>query len=64
MTVEWRKSSRSAIGEDSSCVELARVHDTMAVRDSKAPKGGYISIVAADWRRFVGAVKVDRYDLR
>ncbi|MFG2003842.1 DUF397 domain-containing protein [Spirillospora sp. NPDC048911] len=64
MMVEWRKSSRSAAGEDKHCVELARVHDAVAVRDSKKPGDGYISFVAADWRRFVGAVKAERYDLR
>jgi hypothetical protein len=61
LTTEWRKSSRSGTENDKSCVELAAMSGGVAVRDSKAPEEGYISFVAADWRRFIGQVKADRY---
>ncbi|MFG2003843.1 DUF397 domain-containing protein [Spirillospora sp. NPDC048911] len=63
MTVQWRKSSRSAAGEDKHCVELACLTERVGVRDSKAPEGGHLSIGADDWRRFIRGVKADRYDL-
>lgn len=36
----WRKSTRS--GQNGDCVEIARITDTIAVRDSKAPATGQL----------------------
>ncbi|MFA1550616.1 DUF397 domain-containing protein [Actinomadura chokoriensis] len=37
-TAAWRKSSRSS-NNGGNCVELARIDDTVAIRDSKDPDG-------------------------
>ncbi|GAA4225196.1 DUF397 domain-containing protein [Actinomadura meridiana] len=37
-TARWRKSSRSS-NNGGDCVELARINDTVAIRDSKNPHG-------------------------
>jgi hypothetical protein len=42
----WRKSSRSAGGEGSDCVEVASVGTVTAVRDSKNPDGPLLLLPA------------------
>ncbi|RSN60015.1 DUF397 domain-containing protein [Actinomadura sp. WAC 06369] len=42
MTVQWRKSSYSGVGDDKVCVELGRLADGVGVRDSKDPGGGHL----------------------
>ncbi|MFC4050230.1 DUF397 domain-containing protein [Actinomadura syzygii] len=37
-TPTWRKSSHSS-GNGGDCVEVARINDTVAIRDSKDPEG-------------------------
>lgn len=37
--VHWRKSSRSSGGTEGQCVELAVLHSSVGVRDSKDPEG-------------------------
>ncbi|RKS72123.1 uncharacterized protein DUF397 [Actinomadura pelletieri DSM 43383] len=37
-TAKWRKSSHSS-NNGGDCVELARIDDTIAIRDSKNPHG-------------------------
>ncbi|TYK49379.1 DUF397 domain-containing protein [Actinomadura decatromicini] len=37
-TAAWRKSSRSS-NNGGNCVEVARLGDTVAIRDSKDPEG-------------------------
>lgn len=64
MTIEWRKSSRSSVDEQSSCVEVARLLSIIGVRDSKAPGAGNLEFGVSDWRIFVGAVKSGDLDLR
>jgi hypothetical protein len=63
MTIEWRKSSRSNVDENSHCVEVAGLPSTIAVRDSKAPGAGNLEFGVSDWRAFVGAVKSGRLDV-
>jgi hypothetical protein len=46
----WRKARRSA--EQGSCVELARVGDMVAVRDSKNPQGPALVFSRTDWQAF------------
>ena len=50
--VAWRKSSYSGTNEGSDCVEVAFPGD-VAVRDSKAPSDGQLSVAAPAWRAFV-----------
>jgi hypothetical protein len=53
-TPEWRKSSHSGAN---GCVEVARVGDLIAVRDSKDPEGGVLLFNTREWRAFVAGVR-------
>ncbi|MER5266827.1 DUF397 domain-containing protein [Actinosynnema sp. NPDC002837] len=48
--VRWRKSSRSS--SQANCVEVARVADRTAVRDSKNPDGPVLFFGKVDWSAF------------
>jgi uncharacterized protein DUF397 len=56
----WRKSSRSA--NTDNCVEVGRVGDGAAVRDTKDRGAGYFTATGAQWRSFLSAVKAGRFD--
>ncbi|GAA2776429.1 DUF397 domain-containing protein [Saccharopolyspora taberi] len=56
----WRKSARSARHTD--CVEVGRVGEGAAVRDSKDRTAGYFDVSAEQWRSFVTALKAGRFD--
>ncbi|MFB9687725.1 DUF397 domain-containing protein [Amycolatopsis plumensis] len=47
----WSKSSYSS--NDDNCVEVAKLGDQAAVRDSKDPEGGYFKLPAAGWRGLI-----------
>lgn len=55
----WRKSIRSH--QQTSCVEVGRVADGAAVRDTKDRAAGYFTTSGAQWQQFVSAVKADRF---
>ncbi|MEC3980157.1 DUF397 domain-containing protein [Amycolatopsis sp. H20-H5] len=53
--VAWHKSSYSnANGND--CVEVATDLAVTAVRDSKAPEAGHLTVAPSAWREFLAAV--------
>lgn len=60
--VVWRKSSYSQPTQ-SDCVEVARVGSAKAVRDSKNPEGGVLTLGRDVWAAFVSRVKQGAYDL-
>ena len=57
--VGWRKSSYSG-GDQGECLEVARGHVGVPVRDSKAVTGPALVFSAGGWSAFVGAVKDGR----
>jgi hypothetical protein len=54
--VVWRKASRSTVQND-SCVEVAAVLKSIALRDSKDPSGPKVVLSRQDFRRFTDALK-------
>ncbi|HVK21179.1 MAG TPA: DUF397 domain-containing protein [Actinokineospora sp.] len=54
--VAWRKSSRSGAGNNDNCVEVASIPPSTAVRDSKNPDGGQLSVPTAGWRVFLSTL--------
>ncbi|SFE19094.1 protein of unknown function [Actinopolyspora alba] len=55
----WRKSSRSS--NHTACVEVGRVGDGAAVRDTKDRSLGYFTTTSTQWQTFLEAVKTDRF---
>lgn len=51
--VAWRKSSRSGNGTNSNCVEVAITAPGIAMRDSKNPNGGQLTLPTSGWRAFL-----------
>ena len=51
----WRKSSYSS--QNGQCVEIARLSQGVAVRDSKDPEGGKLLVDSASWRHFLHTLK-------
>jgi hypothetical protein len=48
----WRKSSRSG-DNGGGCVEVAKLSNTVMVRDSKDPAGPVLAVTRAEWASFV-----------
>ncbi|NVI85812.1 DUF397 domain-containing protein [Actinomadura sp. BRA 177] len=55
-TAAWRKSSRSS-NNGGNCVELARINDTVAIRDSKDPDGPKLLLTPRSLRGLTQALK-------
>lgn len=58
-TASWQKSSASGAG---NCVEVARSHDHVWVRDSNDPDGAVIGFTRADWTAFLVGVRRGEFD--
>ncbi|TXS43892.1 DUF397 domain-containing protein [Streptomyces sp. OR43] len=52
---QWRKSSYSN-GTGGECVEVAELHNSVGVRDSKQRSGSHISVARSSWSAFVSAL--------
>nr|BFD83628.1 DUF397 domain-containing protein [Streptomyces sp. Xyl84] len=55
--MRWRKSTYSGGGEGNTCVEIAALTARIAIRDSKAPARGALSVPAPSFAAFIEAVK-------
>ncbi|WP_308211238.1 DUF397 domain-containing protein [Actinomadura rupiterrae] len=53
----WRKSSYSTGMEDSECVELASLPGGVGVRDSKAPRDGFLSLSRGELADVVALIR-------
>jgi hypothetical protein len=51
--VAWRKSSRSGNGNNGDCVEVAFTERAVAVRDSKNPTAGMLTLPHSAWTAFL-----------
>ncbi|MER7013301.1 DUF397 domain-containing protein [Saccharopolyspora sp. NPDC000359] len=58
--VGWRKASYSS--QETNCVEVGRIGDGAAVRDTKDRAAGYFTTTAGQWAAFVAAVKADKFN--
>lgn len=56
----WRKSLRST--QVDNCVEVGRIGDGAAVRDTKNRDQGYFSTTPEQWTAFISGVKSGRFD--
>jgi hypothetical protein len=56
----WRKSSFSQGNTNSDCVEVAWTSPVTAVRDSKSPDSGMLTIPESSWRLFRLSVSSDQ----
>ncbi|WP_084643270.1 DUF397 domain-containing protein [Actinoalloteichus hymeniacidonis] len=61
----WRKSSRSGAGNGGGqCVEIGCTSDgRFAIRDSKAPATGLLSLTSVQSSEFLASAKAGRFDL-
>ncbi len=57
----WQKSGASADG-DVGCVQVARSHEHVWVRDSKNPLGPVLGFTCGGWAAFVAQVQHDEFD--
>ncbi|MHA6798248.1 DUF397 domain-containing protein [Bounagaea algeriensis] len=55
----WRTSSRSS---RTHCVEVGRVADGAAVRDTKNRDAGHIAVGSAQWASFLDSLKAGAFD--
>lgn len=54
--LNWRKSSYSGGGEGNTCVEIAESPSHIAVRDSKNPTHGTLTLSRTAWADFLTSV--------
>jgi hypothetical protein len=56
-TLRWRKSSFSGGGDGNTCVEIAALPTRVAIRDSKAPSQGTLTIPVGSFGALVQSLK-------
>ncbi|MFG2678245.1 DUF397 domain-containing protein [Streptomyces sp. NPDC048392] len=55
--IHWRKSSYSEGGDGNTCVEIAALHARVAIRDSKAPSQGTLTVPVGSFTALVRSLK-------
>ncbi len=58
-SIQWRRSSRC---ESGSCVEVAHIDGTIAIRDSKNAAGAVLIFSPEEWTAFVASVRNGEFD--
>lgn len=53
----WRKSSYSSFGDGDSCVEIANSRTRIAIRDSKDPAHGTLTVPTEAFTPLIEALK-------
>jgi len=53
----WFKSSHSEGQEHQTCVEVALTSEVTAVRDSKAPAAGHLTVSHPAWNALLGSLR-------
>ncbi|MBQ0951129.1 DUF397 domain-containing protein [Streptomyces anthocyanicus] len=61
-TLRWRKSSFSGGGDGNTCVEIAALPDRVAIRDSKAPSQGTLTIPVGSFDALIQSLKTPLSD--
>lgn len=56
---QWRKSRHSGT-QEGACVELARLHAGVGIRDSKAPDAGHLTLTPDAFAALVAHVKDEK----
>lgn len=56
-TPRWRKSSFSGGGDGNTCVEIAPLRSRVAIRDSKNPTHGTLTVPLASFTALVRSLK-------
>ncbi|MGI8335621.1 DUF397 domain-containing protein [Actinomadura scrupuli] len=59
----WRKSTYSGDPSIGTCVEVAAIGDTRAIRDSKNPNGPKLSFSVRDLRGLITSIKHNELEL-
>jgi predicted secreted Zn-dependent protease len=57
----WRKSTRS--GANGNCIEVAKLPNAVAIRDSKDLSGPVLVFVPGEWEAFISGAKKGEFDL-
>ena len=58
--IQWRRSQRCESGQ---CVEVARIGEAFAVRDSKNVSSPILTFAPTAWGDFVEAVRAGEFDV-
>ncbi|GAA3982278.1 hypothetical protein GCM10023085_75660 [Actinomadura viridis] len=56
---EWRKSTHSDGTQHGGCVEVAALNTTIAVRDSKNPRGPHLHLHPHTWHTLLTTIKTN-----
>jgi hypothetical protein len=53
VNLTWRKSSYTGNGDNGDCVEVAFADKIVAIRDSKKPEAGMLTLPESAWAAFL-----------
>ncbi len=60
-TASWQKSSASG-GANDGCIQVARTHEHVWIRDSKNPRGPALGLTHEEWAVFLVRVQRGKFD--